>query len=255
MRMIALPAAVLLGALLYSLLPQAEEWLSSGMNALLKHIRELIQRKTEKNAARLELIIALLIPAAAAFLLELIHPAVSALVMAPLFSFFALMPKCFSIKHELDSGKFVKDRDGYERNVLQGCVILGKALVPSLLAPLLLCAIGMPLHLGGALGWAYAAMLLITSPDPLCGRIHTLITRAADAVAAFLLRLCAGLFGRNPLRISGEDTEETMLNLLGLQEESDHAPISGDISQAAFACCLCAFLLCAFLTGVGMVLC
>ena len=113
----------------------------------------------------------------------------------------------------------------------------------------------MPLHLGGALGWVYAALRLLEIREPLFIRILALLERVGAAVAVFLLHLCAGLFGRNPLRIGGEGAAETLMHLLGLAGENDHAPISGDISQSAFACCLCAFLLCVFLTGVGMVLC
>ncbi len=254
MRMLALPAALLLGALLYSLVPQAEIKITFAMNDLHKAIGRLIHKKTGKENERMAYLMSILIPAAAAFLLELIHPAVAALVMAPLFFFFSLMPKCFLIKHELDSGKYAKDRIGYEGRVLYGCTMLSEAFASALLAPMILCAIGMPLHLGGALGWAYAALRLIEVKEPLVIRILALLDRAGDAVAVFLLHLCAGLFGRNPLRIGGEDAEETLLNLLGLEGENDHAPISGDISQSAFACCLCAILLCAFLTLVGMLI-
>lgn len=254
MRMLALPAALLLGALLYSLVPQAEIKIPFAMNDLHKAIGRLIHKKTGKENERMAYLMSILIPAAAAFLLELIHPAVAALVMAPLFSFFALMPEGFAAKRELDSGKYVKDREAYENRVVHCCEALGEALVPCLMTPILLCAVGMPLHLGGALGWTYAALRLIDVKEPLVIRILALLERAGDAVAVFLLHLCAGLFGRNPLRIGGEGAEETLLNLLGLEGENDHAPISGDISQSAFACCLCAFLLCAFMTLVGMLI-
>lgn len=254
MRMLALPAALLLGVVLYTLVPNAKTWLNKRLCTLPETIRQNIMKRhqdPDETSVLFILIIGfILFPAS----LSLIHPVAAALVMTPLFSFFALMPECFLAKRELDSGKYVKDREAYENRVVHCCEALGKALVPCLMTPLILCAIGMPLHLGGALGWTYAALRLLEIKSPRLIRILALPDRMGNAVAVFLLRLCAGLFGRNPLRISGEDTEETMLNLLGLQEESDHAPISGDISQAAFACCLCAFLLCAFLTGVGMLL-
>ena len=254
MRMLALPAALVLGVLFYTLLPQTGMGISRAMDALYRKVSGLIEKKTGEQSERIALAAYLLIPAATAFLLDLLHPIAAALVMAPLFPFFALMPECFAAKHELDSGKYAKDREGYEGRVVHCCEALGEALVPCLMTPIILCAVGMPLYLGGALGWAYTALRLLEIKEPWLIRILALLERVGNAVAVFLLRLCAGLFGRNPLRVGGADAKETLVNLLGLRDENDHAPISGDISQAAFACCLCAFLLCAFLTGVGMVL-
>ena len=254
MRMLALPAGLMLGALLYTLFPGVKSWLNRRLQALPAIIEQNAIKRHQKPDVRSTLFVYLIFPVLFPTLLSLIHPIGAALVMAPLFSFFALMPEGFAAKRELDSGQYVKDREAYENRVVHCCEALGEALVPCLMTPILLCAVGMPLHLGGALGWAYAALRLIDVKEPLVIRILALLERAGDAVAVFLLHLCAGLFGRNPLRIGGEGAEETLLNLLGLEGENDHAPISGDISQSAFACCLCAFLLCAFMTLVGMLI-
>ena len=254
MRMLAFPAALVLGVLLYTLFPGAKSWINQRLIARPAIIEQNIikrrQNPDEKSVFFIYIFILLLVPT----LISLIHPVAAALVMAPLFPFFTLMPECFAAKHELDSGKYAKDREGYEGRVVHCCEALGEALVPCLMTPIILCAVGMPLHLGGALGWGYAALRRLEIGVPPLVRILALLERVGNAVAVFLLRLCAGLFGRNPLRVGGADAKETLVNLLGLRDENDHAPISGDISQAAFACCLCAFLLCAFLTGVGMVL-
>ncbi|MBR5288136.1 MAG: hypothetical protein IKU34_06035 [Clostridia bacterium] len=254
MRMLALPAALLLGVALYTLVPGAKTWISQRLSALPGIIRQNIIERRKNPDDKAILFLYLSGPVLFSTLLSLVHPVADALVMAPLFSFFALMPECFSAKRELDSGKYAKDREAYETRVVHCCEALGEALVPCLITPLILCAIGLPLHLGGALGWTYAALRLLEIKSPRLIRILALPDRMGNAVAMFLLHLCAGLFGRNPLRIGGEDAKETLMHLLGLQGEADHAPIAGDISQSAFACCLCAFLLCLLLTLAGMLL-
>jgi len=254
MRMLALPTALMLGALLYTLFPGAKSWLNHRLQALPAIIEQNAIKRNKKPDEISLLFVYLAFPVIFPTLFSFLHPVAAALVMAPLFSFFALMPECFLAKRELDSGKYVKDREAYENRVVHCCEALGEALVPCLMTPIILCAVGMPLHLGGALGWAYAALRLIEVNVPPLARILALLEHAGDAVAVFFLHLCAGLFGRNPLRIGGEGAKETLLNLLGLRGEADHAPISGDISQSAFACCLCAGLLCLLLTGVGFLL-
>ena len=252
MRMLALPAALLLGAALYTLLPQAEEWLAAGFRALLEKIRQLFTTKKGATDERSALIVYFLAIAAAATILCAIHPIVAAIVMTPLFSGFSPLLACSNTKQELDSGKFSKNIPEYERRVIAACEPLGEAFAHRVAAPMLLCALGMLLHLGAAPGWLYAALCANEDFLSAAEKVLSPIRRASESAVNAILLLCAGLVGRNPLRVGGEGTKEKLLHILSLKGEIDHAPIAGDITQAIFLCCLCTGLLCAALTFIGV---
>lgn len=252
MRMLALPAALLLGAALYTLLPRAEGIIAATLNALLAKIRQLFTSKEGKTDERSALAVYFLALAAAATLLCAVHPIIAAIIMAPLFSGFSPLPACAAAKQALDSGKFSKNIPEYERRVLEACEPLGEAFAHRVIAPLLLCALGMPLHLGCALGWLYAAARAVCSELPQAEKpLHAIEQTGEGAMNAILL-LCAGLVGRNPLRVGGRGAKEKLLHILSLKGEIDHAPIAGDITQAIFLCCLSTALICGLATGIGI---
>lgn len=254
MRMLALPAALLLGAALYTLLPQAEKWLLDALRALLAKTQQLFTPKKGATDKRSALIVYFLALAAAATLLSALHPIASAVVMAPLFTGFSPLPAAASVKHELDSGRFSKDIPEYERRVLAACRPLGEAFALRVNTPLLLCALGMVLHVGGALGWLYMGLTAVRGELPAADRFLRPVQKAGDGAFTALLLLCAGLVGRNPLRVGGHGAGEKLTHILSLEGEIDHAPLSGDILQAIFLCCLSAALLCGLLTVVGIMM-
>ncbi len=254
MRMLALPAALLLGAALYTNFPKAQDALPAALRALLSKIRQLFTTKkgeTDERSARIVYFLAL---AAAATLLCAVHPIAAALVMAPLFSGFALLPAAAKAKQELDSGRFSKNIPEYERRVLVACAPLGDAFALYVSAPLLLCALGTALHVGGALGWLYAGLIAVREELPAADTFLRPVKKAGDGAFTALLLLCAGLVGRNPLRVGGRGAGEKLMHILSLEGEIDHAPISGDILQAMFLCCLSTALLCGLATVIGMMI-
>jgi len=252
MRIFALPAALLLGAALYTNLPQAREALPAALRALLAKIRQLFTSKKGKTDDRSARAVYFLILAAAATLLCAVHPIAAALVMAPLFSGFAALPAAAKAKQELDSGAHSKDIPGYERRVLESCAPLGDAFALHVSAPLLLCALGMALHVGGALGWLYAGLCAVH--DELPQKALSFAWHIGNSALCAMFFLCSGLVGRNPLRVGGEGAGEKLMHLLSLDGEGDHAPIAGDITQAIFLCCLCTGILCLGLTAFGLLI-
>lgn len=254
MRTLALPAALLLGAALYTNLPQTQDALPAALRALHAKIRRLFASKNGETDERSALIVYFLALAAAATLLGALHPIASALVMAPLFSGFSPLPAAAKTKQELDSGKYSKDIPEYERRVLAACRPLGEAFALHVSAPLLLCVLGSALHLSGALGWLYAGLLAVRGELPAADRLLRPAKAAGDGAFTALLLLCAGLVGRNPLRVGGRGAGEKLMHILSLEGEIDHAPISGDILQAIFLCLMSTALLCALATFVGIMI-
>ena len=65
-------------------------------------------------------------------------------------------------------------------------------------------------------------------------------------------RAVGGAVGRNPLRTDGKGARSRLLSILGIAdgEARTHAPVSGDIVQAAFLCCFCMVLLAVLLSLV-----
>lgn len=253
MRMLVLPAALLLGAALYAVYPALRNRLGQGICALLAFSRRLFTTPRGRTDERSALAVALLALAAAVILVGALHPAAMALVMAPLFSGFFVLPRGAAAKQALIAGECASDSAAYERRVLDACRPMGDAFAHEVIAPMLLCAIGLVLHIGSALAWVYAA-LRCTQENAAAKTICQTIDRASDCVMSFVLLLCAGLFGRNPLRVGGRSAGDRLMQILSLEGEVDHAPISGDISQGAFLCCLCAALICLPLTGIGALL-
>lgn len=251
MRMLALPAAVLFGAALYMLSSQAEDRISVVLRAMLAKFRRHFTSRGGKTDERSAFAVYFLALAAAATLLGAIHPLAAAIVMAPLFSGFSPLPVCASAKLELDSGKFSKNIPEYERRVLAACEPLGEAFAHRVIAPMLLCALGIPLHLGCAAGWLYMGLTAVRGELPAAEKLLRSICKAGEAVFIALLLLCAGLVGRNPLHVGGKGAKEKLLHLLCLKGEIDHAPIAGDITQAIFLCVMTTVLLCFLLTFVG----
>jgi len=254
MRMLSLPAALLLGAALYTNVPSLREKLPAALRALHERIRRLFMDKDGKTDERSALLVFFLALAAAAILLCALHPIAAALTMAPLFSGFSPLPSCAKTKQELDSGAFSKDIPEYERLVVAACRPLGDAFAHHIAAPLLLCALGLPLSLGCALGWLYAGLHALGGDFPLCDPPCRRIRQAGDAALIAFFLLCSGLVGRNPLRVGGKSAGEKLMHLLSLEGDTDHAPIAGDITQGIFLCSLSAALLCALLTAVGLFL-
>lgn len=251
MRMLALPAAFMLSFCLYLPFPRAERLLLDSVEALYR--RAAARFGDRPRTLRLFL---LLIGACASFAGAL-HPVVSALAMAPLFTFSGIFPGCAAMKTSLDSGKFARDIPAYEANVRKTCSSIAPAFVAGAIAPLLLCAAGLPFYFGCGLGWMYFAMRQLYPLSKTTQRILVLVLRLCNKVFSFLLTLCSGLVGRNPLHTRGSDAQSRLMSILGIAQDGadTHAPMSGDISQAVFLSCFCMALLCFMLTAAGFALC
>lgn len=257
MRILALPAALLLGLCLYLPLPRAAQFIGRALTRLYDLILRLFTRKDGKPDQAPALLCYLLLLAGLTTLLGAIHPAVSCVLMAPLFTALALLPSCAAVKQELDSGACASDIPAYEASVRKTCAALGLSFAGEVCAPLLLCALGMPLYLGCALGWMYAGLCAIRGQSAMARRIAAPIQRASDAVFCALMLLSSGAVGRSPLRTQGRGAGERLLSILGISGDGTdtHAPMAGDIAQGIFLCCLCAALLCLMLTAAFFPLC
>ncbi|MGN0774849.1 MAG: hypothetical protein ACI4MP_13780 [Candidatus Ventricola sp.] len=257
MRIFAVPAALLLACCVYLPLPRARE----GLDAALRHLfRGFLRAFTRKNGQTDE------IPALAACLLVLggvlvplaaLHPLAAALLMAPAFTGLAALPPCARVKDELDAGKYARDIPAYEARVRETCRSLAPAFVDGIAAPMLLCAAGMPLHLGPALGLAYTALCALAPQLPAAARIASAIRRLAERVFCAFMLLCSGTVGRNPLRTRGHGAQGRLLSILGIAGDGadTHAPMAGDIPQGIFLCSFASFILCFTLCAMGFVLC
>ena len=257
MRLLALPAATLLAAFLYPILPQAVSWIGHALNRLHALVLRAFTRKSGKTDDGPALLAFVLLLAGCAALLSAIHPLIEAIVIAPLFVGLSVFPSCAAVKAELDSGKYARDIPAYEARVREICISIASAFISGVCAPLLACSAGMPLHLGAALGWALLALRTRQDTHPLAQRIIQRIDRIADAVFCVFLILCSGAAGRSPFRTRGKGAEARMMNILGIAGDGTdmHAPMAGDISQAAFLCCFASVLLLIMLTLVGFALC
>ena len=251
MRMLALPAALALAFLLYLPLPRAFDFLLAGVRRMHAFFLRLYQRQGEERCAKYALACCVLLPAGLLALLGLIHPAVLALTMAPLFGALALVPRAAHVKRELDSGALSKDIAAYEALVRDTCRDFAPAFALDACLPLMLCAIGMPLRIGGALGWMALSLRTLAPESAAAKRVLAPLEHAAQAVLRALMLLCSCLVGRSPFRTRGEALSERMLSILGIDPDdpASHAPVSGDITQGAFLCCFCACFLCALLTA------
>ena len=251
MRLLAYPAALVLAFVLYLSCPKLAPW----VNALPQKFLPPLTALDAKCRRPVSFPIYLLLFFLGGLLLSLIHPIVSAVVMTLPLTGFAPIPSGGAVKRELDSGAFSKDIPTYEKKVRETCSALAPEFVVHLCAPLLLMALGMPLYAGGALGWAYWSLCSARSANEKADKALAYIVRASDKVFSALLVLCSGVAGRNPFRTGGHGAQNRLMNILGLAEDAEdsganHAPVSGDISQAVFLCCFCIGLLCVLLTLV-----
>lgn len=241
MRILALPAAVILAFCIYPLLPAAPEWIARALRAL--HGR--LSRADSKSDPKTTVVFLLLVCSIAALLCAL-HPVCAMLVMAPLFTAASVFPGCARLKAELDSGTYARRIPEYEQKVRAACFSLADPFIRGLAAPLLLCAAGTPLYLGGALGWGYAALLALKPQGGWAKRLLDRITRFAERIFCALLALCAGVVGRSSLTVRAGSAAERLVRTLGIagDKTDTHAPVSGDITQGVFLCCFCCALLC-----------
>lgn len=257
MRILALPAALALAFCLYLSLPQSAQLISHALLRLYHLALRPFSRRDGRADAAPALAAMLLVLGGAVTLLGALHPAVCAVVMAPLFPALSLLPPCAAVKEELDSGKYAGDIPEYESRVRTACAALGPAFVSDACAPLLLCAVGMPLWLGCALGWIFLALRAVCGELPLARRILAPVLRLSESVFCAMLLLCACAVGRNPFRTQGHGARERLMSILGIAGDGadTHAPMSGDIAQGVFLCCLCIALLAFMLSAVFFLLC
>ena len=257
MRMLALPAAALFAAFLHPILPGAAGQIHRALDRLFVLVLRAFTRKDGTTDDEPALPALALLLAGCAALLSAVHPLIEAILIAPLMTGLSLFPGCAAVKGELDSGKYARDIPAYEARVRETCAAIAPAFVSGVCAPLLVCAVGMPLHLGAALGWALLALRVHQDVHPRAQKIVSRADRIADAVFCAFLTLCAGVAGRSPFRARGKGAQARLMNIIGIagDETDTHAPMSGDISQAAFLCCFSAALLLLALTLAGFALC
>lgn len=250
MRMLTLPLSLLLGFCLYLPLPRAWGALCALAEGLYGRFLRLFTRRNGQRDEPLALALFLLLAAGLCQLAGGLHPVAGAVLMAPLFGALSLLTPAARLKDELDSGAYARDTAGYEARVRAACASLGPAFTGDACAPLVLLALGTPLHAGCALGGAYFALRALGSACLPAQRILCRLLRPVQALERGLLRLCSCVVGRNPARAHGADVTALLLSILGIagDETDTHAPVSGDIAQAIFLCCFAALFLCLVLT-------
>ena len=255
MRAFALPAAVIFSLCLYMPMPALEKKLPGMLKKLHSSVQTVLQNKQIDARHAFPVTAALLVIVSA--LLSLVHPLLCAIIAAPLFPFSAVMPGCAKAKDELDSGKYARDIPAYEAIVRENCLLLAPAFARGFFAPLLLLSIGLPVHLGAALLYVYAALRALEGEYAPAKSILSLIDRAADRIFSAMLMLCAGLVGRNPVRIHAKNAEERLIRTLGIAGDrtDTHAPMSGDIAQGIFLCSFAGGLLTVMVTLVLLAVC
>lgn len=257
MRMLALPAALLLACCLYLPLPRAAQLIERALERLYALALRLFTRRDGQTDDTSALLMYLLLLGGVLALLCALHPLLAAVLTAPLFSGLAPLPGCARVKDELDSGRYARDIPAYEALVRKTCASLAPAFTGGVIAPLLLCAVGTPLYLGCAPGWVFAALRLREADSAAARAILSRVLRISEAVFCALMVLCAGVVGRNPLRTQGRGAQDRLMNILGIAggASDTHAPMAGDIPQGIFLCSFAASLLCIALTLIGFFLC
>ena len=257
MRMLAVPLAFLLSFCLYLPLPRADGLMTRGIGRLFDGFLRLGNRGAHTLRHERALALFVLLFAVLCQLLGGWHPAASGLLMAPLFFAVAQLPDAVRAKEELDSGAFSRDTEGYEARVRSVCAGLGPAFTDGVCAPLLLMALGAPLHLSCLTGGAYLALRALAGQHRPAQHALVVLRRPVWAVMRAMLLLCSCVVGRNPLRAHGSEPRALLLSILGIagDETDTHAPVAGDIAQAVFLCCFASALLCAMLTVALLPLC
>jgi len=257
MRIFAIPAALMLACCIYLPLPKAAGYFESMLRFFYRHALRLFTRKNGTADHKPALAMYLLLLCGICVLLGAIHPLAAMLLMTPLFTGLAALPACAHVERELDSGKYADDIPTYESLVRQSCASVAPAFVSGVIAPMLLCAIGMPLHAAAPLGYAYAALCALSSENDHAAKIAQTIHRASERILIFFMTLCSGVTGRNPLRVRGRTAKARLLSIVGIAGDSTdtHAPMAGDIAQAIFLCFFSTGIFCFALCAVGFILC
>jgi len=255
--MLALPLALVLAFCLYLPLPQAADAFVRGTGRLYTAFLRLLSRGKRPCDASVSLALFLLLLGGVCQLVGGLHPISAGVLTAPLFCALTLLPQAVHAKEELDSGVLSRDIEGYEARVRGVCAALAPAFVTDAFAPMLLLAIGTPLHLSCALGGMYFGLRALCEREERARRAVALVRRPAWAVTRAMLLLCSCVVGRNPLRAHGDEPGALLLSILGIagDETDTHAPVAGDIAQAVFLCCFAAALLCVMLTTALFPLC
>lgn len=256
MRAFVLPAALLLGFLFYVFFPGAAALPDKGLRAAYAAWQRLFTRKSGRvDAFPAALSMALLLGGTMT-LLSAVHPVLCALLLFPLFSAPAVLPACAALKEELDSGKYVADTTAYERLVREGCRSLIAPLSLEGILPMLLCALGLPLHLGAGFGWTARCLLSINLEGTPFPRAKDALERFARRLTRWLLLVCCCVLGRSPMRTKGDEPEDRLLSILGIagDETDTHAPVAGDLSLAGFLCCFTLCFFCLICTLCAMML-
>lgn len=257
MRIFAVPAAILLACCLYIPLPRAKAFFSRLLVRGYDRILLAFTHKSGKTDDTPALIVYLLVLGGVMALLGAVHPLASMVLMTPVFTAAAVMPACAAAKMELDSGKYARDIPAYEDIVRRACASVAPAFVEGMVSPMLLCALGMPLHIGAALGWVHAALRALDSRHAFAAGFTSFMDHLGARLLVWFMLLCSGAVGRNPLRTKGHSASDRLLSILGIAGDSTdtHAPMAGDISQAAFLCIFASVILCFSCCAVGFILC
>ena len=255
MRILAVPAAILLACCFYLPLPALAARFADALRWLYRQTLRLFTRKSGAADHAPALYVFLLLLCGVSALLGALHPLAAALLMAPLFTGLAALPACVQAEHELDSGKYARDIPAYEALVRETCLSVAPAFVSGVAAPMLLCAAGMPLHLACPLGYVWAALCALEGKNPQAARAVLAVQRICERIFLFMITLCAGVTGRSPFSVRGKTVSERVLNIVGLSGDHAHAPMAGDIAQAIFLCAFSCGVLCFVLCAVGFVLC
>lgn len=257
MRIFAVPAALLLACCVYLPLPRAREGLDAALRRLYAPFARTFTRKNGQTDDTPALIVCLLVLGGVLVPLAALHPLLAMVLMAPAFTGLSALPPSAKVKDELDSGQYARDIPAYEALVRETCRSLAPAFVHGIAAPMILCAAGMPLHLGSALGLSYTLLGALAPQVPAAARIASAIQRVAERVFCAFMLLCAGAVGRNPLRTRGRGAQGRLLSILGIAGDGadTHAPMAGDIPQGIFLCGFAASILCFTLCAMGFVLC
>ena len=257
MRIFAVPAAILLACCVYMPLPAAREALFRLIRRAYAAVLRLFTRRTGKTDDAPAMFVSLLLLFGAFLLLGAAHPLLAALLMAPTFTGLTVLPASARMKDELDSGAYARDIPAYDALVRNTCVSLAPAFIEGIVAPMVLCSLGMPLHLGAALGGVYTALQALAGQLPAAARVCAAIYRAAERIFVFFIVLCSGAVGRNPLRTTGRSAEDRLLSILSIAPGSRdaRAPMAGDIAQGVFLCAFSSVILCFALCALGFVLC
>ena len=248
---------MMLACCLYMPLPKARSVLDHLLTRAYDCALRLFTRRSGQTDDMPALFTYLLLLGGALALLCAIHPLVSMVFMAPLFTGLAVLPGCAKVKDELDSGKYARDIPTYERIVRDTCVSLSPAFVQGVVTPMIVCALGMPLHMGASLGYVYAALCALGDRLPAAARAASFLQRIGGRVFVAFMVLCAGAVGRNPLRTRGALADERLMNILGIAGDGTDtpAPMAGDIPQGIFLCGFSSFMLCITLCIIGFILC